>query len=351
MPEIPADVLEKVRAIFAACNLRTTELISMNPNTQEEWLDHVWISEIVQFSSPHILSSGWAVKVEAHFLGGMRHFERWEIADIGMLVHLRLGPKQRQSKVVLLQSKRLYPHGAAVREDTRSDYLIGLGRLADPEDDALSIAFATDYRFTTECHYGAIRRGDPQVARIDEYERRPGFRVHYQLYNPWTIPLEQTVPIAGYARPEGCPEVGVRVLSASLVHARLEQASTQALRARDLEDVGSLPTFGWRLEDFVATKFWPAVRARSTRRSMTHRCKRFSTGAAVPSPRPLPSRSRRRTLRLLRRPPSQAQAGTPAGGVAPQPMVEEAIQCPDGEGACGKLLLVGGEAKSQSTTA
>jgi hypothetical protein len=76
MAELPSDVIEKVRAIFAACNLRSTEMLSMNPNTQEEWLDHTWISEAVQFSSPHILSSGWVVKVEAHFLGGMRQFDR-----------------------------------------------------------------------------------------------------------------------------------------------------------------------------------------------------------------------------------------------------------------------------------
>src|SRR3954452_17592083 len=112
MTDLPSDVVEKVRAIFAACNVRRTELLSMNPNTQEEWLDHTWISEAVQFSSPHVLSSGWVVKVEAHFLGGMRHYRRWEIADIGVLVHLRLGPGDRRSKVVLLQSKRLYPDGA-----------------------------------------------------------------------------------------------------------------------------------------------------------------------------------------------------------------------------------------------
>lgn len=252
MPEIPPDVVEMVRDIFAACNARTTEFISMNPNTQEDWLDHAWISELVRFSSPQILSSGWAVKIEAHFLGGMRHFERWEIADIGMLVHLRLGPNERRSKVVLLQSKRLYPDGATVREETQSDYVIGFGRLADPEDDALSIAFATDYRFTTDCQYGAVRRGDAQVDRIAKYERRPGLRVHYQLYNPWTLPFEQTVPIAGYTPPEGQPDVGVRILPASLVRARLAQAATQALRVHDLEDVGALPPFGWRLEDFVS---------------------------------------------------------------------------------------------------
>lgn len=79
----------------------------MNPNIQEEWLDHTWIDEVTRFSSAQTLSSNWVVRIDAHYLGGMRHFDRWEIADIGVLVHLRLAPSQRKSKVVLLQSKRL----------------------------------------------------------------------------------------------------------------------------------------------------------------------------------------------------------------------------------------------------
>jgi hypothetical protein len=81
----------------------------MNPNAPEESLDLTWIEHMSRFSSPVTLDSGWLVKIETHYLGRMRHFRRWEIADIGRLVHLRLGEKGRTSKVALLQSKRLYP--------------------------------------------------------------------------------------------------------------------------------------------------------------------------------------------------------------------------------------------------
>lgn len=252
MTEIPADVLEKVRAIFAQCNLRTTECISMNPNTQEEWLDHIWISEAVQFSTPQILSSGWIVKVEAHFLGGMRHLDRWEIADIGMLVHLRLGPEERRSKVVLLQSKRLYPTAGTVREESASDYFTGFARLADEEDESLSIAFATEYEFTTESCYKALRRGDSQTDRISQYEEKHGLRVYYQFYNPRDIPFTQVVPLAGYTPNEGDPGVGVRIVPAPIVRTALKDSTVETLRVSDLQDLDGLPSGGWRLEDFVA---------------------------------------------------------------------------------------------------
>jgi hypothetical protein len=116
----------------------------------------------------------------------MRHFRRWEIADIGVLVHRRLGDHGRRSKVALLQSKRLYPVGAPVREETVVDYEIGLARLADPEDEAISIGFATEFRFTDDSAYGQIREGSNQVSAIEDYEKEIRLKVYYQLYNPWS---------------------------------------------------------------------------------------------------------------------------------------------------------------------
>lgn len=59
---------------------------------------------------------------------------RWEIADIGILVFLRLVGQSRTNKMAVLQSKRLYPVGAPVLEEMRVDFEIGLARLADPEE-------------------------------------------------------------------------------------------------------------------------------------------------------------------------------------------------------------------------
>lgn len=248
--DLPADVVEHLRSIFSACNARTTEKLSTNPNVPEESLDLSWIEHMSRHSAPVALPSDWLVKVETHYLGGMRHYYRWEIADIGLLVHLRLDESGRRSKVALLQSKRLYPDGAAVREETIVDYEIGFGRLADPEDDAISIAFATDFSFGEDSAYGQIRQGSNQVAAIDEYEREVGLKVYYQLYNPWSVPFAQRVPLVGFVEHEGEPDLGVRVIPSPRVHARLAE-SGRSPQLRDLAELDGLPPFGWRLEHFV----------------------------------------------------------------------------------------------------
>src|SRR4051794_25668942 len=109
MQEIPEDVIEWLRSVFASCNTRVTEKLSMNPNAPEESLDLTWIEHLTHFSTPVVLGSEWITKIESHYLGGLRHWRSWEIADIGVLVFLRLGGSITKSKVALLQSKRLYP--------------------------------------------------------------------------------------------------------------------------------------------------------------------------------------------------------------------------------------------------
>ncbi len=249
VPDLPADVVEYLRDVFAACNRRTTNKLAMNPNAPEESLDLSWIEHLSRYSSAVTLESAWSVKVETHYLGGMRHFRRWEIADIGVLVHLRLGSHDRTSKVALLQSKRLYPDGAPIREETLVDYEIGFARLADPEDAAISIGFATEFNFTEASAYAQVRHESPQVAAIEKYEKERELRVYYQLYNPPTIPYVQRVPLTGYVEAEGEPELGVRIVPARVLHALLCEDSSPKLV--ELEQLESLPARGWRLEDFI----------------------------------------------------------------------------------------------------
>jgi hypothetical protein len=250
--DLPDQVLSWVRSVFAACNARTTEKLSLSPNAPEESLDLTWIEHLSRFSSPVTLGSGWLVKIETHYLGGMRHFRRWEIADIGLLAHLRLGEKGRMSKVALLQSKRLYPDGTPIREETLVDYEIGFARLADPEDRTLSIGFDTEFRFTDESRYGAIRQSSDQVAAIADYEKEVGLKVYYQLYNPWLVPFVQRIPLIGYyAENDGAPDLGVRIVPASLLRTRLGVDSRPSPVLSDLAAIPPLPAYGWRLEDFV----------------------------------------------------------------------------------------------------
>lgn len=251
VPDLPDDVVEHLRSVFSACNARTTDKLVTNPNAPEESLDLTWIEHMSRYSTPVTLPSDWLVKVETHYLGGMRHFRRWEIADIGLLVHLRLGDEGRRSKVALLQSKRLYPDGMPIREETLVDYEIGFGRLADPEDDAISMGFATEFRFSDESPYGQIRLNSRQIAAIDDYEREVRLKVYYQLYNPWSVPFVQRIPLAGYVEQQGEPDLGVRIVPARIVHALLGNPPLQSPRLSDLAALGALPPFGWRLEQFI----------------------------------------------------------------------------------------------------
>ena len=251
MTALPADVVHLVREVFASCNAASTRKLTMAPNIQEEWLDHTWISEVTNFTSPQVVESGWLVRFDAHYLGGMRHFGGFEIADIGVLVHFRLGPDERRSKVVLLQSKRLYPTSGGVREETKSDFEIGFARLSDPEDLALPIALERVFEFSENSRYKALARGSDQVKLIDDYENTVGLPVYYHLYNPWDLPFEQRIPLTDPTPPPGAPALGVRVIPAPALHRMLPDGSAKHPSVADLSDPDGLPPHGWRVEDFI----------------------------------------------------------------------------------------------------
>jgi hypothetical protein len=111
---VPLKVVTWVRDVFRACNRSVTANLSNNPNAAEESFDMAWIAHLNGYATPRRLTSGWTVKIETHFLGGMRHFRHWEIADIGVLLFVRDPPHVITRKVALLQSKRLYPSNMTV---------------------------------------------------------------------------------------------------------------------------------------------------------------------------------------------------------------------------------------------
>jgi len=167
---IPADVKEWVRDKFLSCNSRISAKLTNIPNGPEETFDLTWIEYFSQFASPIALQSGWTIRVETHYLGGLRHFNRWEIADIGLLIFFRSGGRLLRSKVALLQSKRLYPSNNLVTEGHWLDYQTGLARLADPEILGAANPPPTTFEFSTESHYRALARGSEQVNAIDRRE-------------------------------------------------------------------------------------------------------------------------------------------------------------------------------------
>jgi hypothetical protein len=254
---VPNDVVEWVRDAFRGCNVRVSEKLTNVPNRQEESLDQTWIEHFSRLASPVTVSPSWTVKVETHYLGGLRHYGSWEIADIGVLLFIKRGGRVTTSKVALLQSKRLYPTSSQVREEHIIDYRTGFARIADPEDLRMSIAIQAEYEFDEDCRYDALKTGSDQVRSISEYERDYSLLVYYQFYNPWSLPFVQRIPLSEYVRPPGELTHGVTILSASRVHELLVgKKSGYRPTVKELGKISedAFPC-GWPLEHFASDHF------------------------------------------------------------------------------------------------
>lgn len=248
--DVPEEVISWLRGVFDECDQQITRKLHNVPNTPEESLDLTWIEVLSQFSSPVAFANDWAAKIETHYLGGLRHFYRWEIADIGVLLFVRRAGRIDNRKVALLQSKRLYPENRQVRHPVRIDYEIGFGRLADPEDESTSIRLVREFVFTEECVYGALSAGSDQVKAIRDYEQENKLKVYYQLYNPWNIPYSRRVPITGYETPVGRPTIGTRIVPSNRVHKVLiGEKSSYSPTLRDFANLS--PRYGWSLSNFI----------------------------------------------------------------------------------------------------
>ena len=250
-PEVPEDVVDWVREVFRDCNERISRKICLVPNCPEPSLDTTFIEHLTQHSSPRALESGWTVRIDTHFLGGLRHFySKWEIGDIGILMHFRHNGRVVRSKAATLQSKRLYPKGRQVFEDLMIDYELGFGRLHDPEDVRVPLYHATKFEFDSESRYGALEARSEQYEAISEYGKRSKIPVFYQFYNPLVLPFEQLIPLQS----DSCDhplEFGTRILSSADVHRILDAKDKNY--SPTVEDMGGAKDpFGWSLEYFVA---------------------------------------------------------------------------------------------------
>jgi hypothetical protein len=253
MQTIPSDVIDWIRNIFRECNERITEKLSNNPNLPEESLDLTWIEHLSQYASPVTLTSSWTIKIETHYLGGLRHFYRWEIADIGVLLFFRRAGVLDRSKVALLQSKRLYPSNNTVQEEDRLDYEIGFARIADPESLQRSVAVQAEFEFNENCLYGALAANSDQIKAITDYQKKNKTPVYYQFYNPWRIPFTQRIPLSQFKRPSGKLTLGTRIVPASEVHRLLAgYVDGQKPSLGEVKALCPNQAFGWPLEHFVA---------------------------------------------------------------------------------------------------
>ena len=209
---------------------------------------------------PVKLDSNWVLRLDAHFIGGGRHYRTWEVADIGLLVVFRRKGKIILSKLVFLQSKRLYASTQKYK-DHDPYYRLGMGRLLVTDDEHLELIARKTIRFSESCRYKALVFADRQHSAMEDFAKRHRVKLYYLFYNPVELPWSVNSPV------EQLPEiaknkVGCRVVPMNL----LEQNATspQSNRSPSYKEIkdaakdrleGGDVDAGWKLEYFVNDLF------------------------------------------------------------------------------------------------
>ena len=143
---------------------------------------------------------------------------RWETADIAILVFVDRRETLIGKKIGLLQSKRLYPDNNDV-EDDEDEFNVawGMNRFIRREGKQAIGPLHSQFSFSEDSIYGAMRAGSHQVQAIDTLNRDFGKAVYYLLYNPHGIPVSISYPLRERIRLDP-PAIGCRVLDADHVH-------------------------------------------------------------------------------------------------------------------------------------
>lgn len=267
--EIPVVAIDYVRNVFASANDKVARVMSVHPSMHEESLDHTLIMELSSTPPAFFAREQVGVCLESHWLGGRHLFDRWEIADIAFFVILRRMGNLTSRKVALLQTKRLYSKEVSVAPVDPFDYRIGIGRLVDRTDAQLPMTRQRHFRFDGQCVYAAMVAGHDQVHRIDQYEKSRGIPVYYGFYNPLSIPYDADYPASDGRMPVASNDMGMRVLTAKTVHAKLASLHAgralafDGLKGAQHDPADTTSTHGWRIERFVADE---VLRCRQGRR-------------------------------------------------------------------------------------
>lgn len=258
---IPNDIRIYLNQVFKDCNDRVTNKLTTNPNTWETSLDMTLIETLTNYSSTVKLASKWLVRIDTHYLGGLRQWNNWEIADIGILLFFRKGGKTFKSKVALLQSKRLYPNELELQEDNVDNYVIGFGRLFPDDEIFNKILRPRSFSFNETSKYKAFKLKDEQCEAIQNYEKKSGIPVHYLLYNTNYIPHEVSTPYLSSIK-HNINEIGCRIIPSDKIYGQLSKENKgYAPSYGDLKFLLDAPfnvdehAAGWRLEYFISELF------------------------------------------------------------------------------------------------
>lgn len=245
---LPADVVTYIDGVFIQADAQLAERMERNPNVHEEMLDMTFIEAVAMNAGPHRTQSDTVVDIDIHFVGGGWHYDRWEVADIGLIVTFRRQSHVLRTKVVLLQSKRLYPRESDFTETHGLARPGGMGYLA--RTGRPQIQQPRLFQFDEECCYKALQVGDNQWAVIEQYESLYKIPVYYLFYHPAQLPTSVTVPVSLPLAPRPEVTVGATVMPAVSVRAETTQhVRNYAPSVKDLSAGAPIP--GMRLPDFI----------------------------------------------------------------------------------------------------
>ena len=256
---IPKPVRNWLRAVFRDVNNKLSARVSTIPTAHEPTLDMAFIDSLNGRAYPASVPGAWTIRLDTHYLGGMRHWRNWEIADIGVLVMFRKNGKLIGSKTALLQSKRLYPQEQGLEEDEPEDYGIGFARLYK---DAIGSSALQLRKFTmnVQSRYKALLVDDEQYKAIIAYESQTRVPVFYLLYNPWVLPWSVVLPIAGKPKLPPRKDVGARIVPAIRMRTALTgrpagyTPTYDDLVTKAPPEFQGVHTAGWRLEHFIVDR-------------------------------------------------------------------------------------------------
>ncbi|MEZ5594256.1 MAG: hypothetical protein R3F53_27585 [Gammaproteobacteria bacterium] len=192
--KIPDDVTDHVKKLFANCNNGVSADLSTFPAIHEESLDYNLIAYFSRNQMPVKLPSNWIVRIDAHFIGGGKHFITWEVADIALMMVFRNKGKVVRSKIVIIQSKKLYANTLKCREESEYVRSFGLGRMIVPDEDHAELIEDKILVFKDSSRYQAFKKESEQQETMGHFERRWGMGLHYLFYNPYKIPFAVKMP-------------------------------------------------------------------------------------------------------------------------------------------------------------
>ncbi|MCW0199224.1 hypothetical protein [Sphingopyxis sp.] len=188
-PQIPEDVVQWFRRVFAQANYKVCERLANLPNVRETSLDDGLIETLIPDAAPTLLPSGAIVRMDMHNIGGLRRLggppfwdepfrSRWETADIGILVFVYRGDDLVAKKIGLLQSKRLYPANNDVDDDDEIGFRHGMNAFIRRDQKQAAGALHAHFHFDENCVYGALNTGSHQSRLVDQFNESFGEAIY-----------------------------------------------------------------------------------------------------------------------------------------------------------------------------